>query len=74
MRSRFSHFPGSETQEFRIFTDLNLFNLDFLMKSGRAVMFPVYRGTYERMTHPTKSDSNEERDETSLLRIQLGWH
>jgi eukaryotic-like serine/threonine-protein kinase len=58
------HFPGSEAQEFRIFTDLNLFNIDFLMKSGRAVMFPVYKGTYERMTHPTKSGSNEERDET----------
>ena len=27
-------------------------------------MFPVYKGTYERMTHPTKSGSNEERDET----------
>jgi dienelactone hydrolase len=42
----------------------SLFNIDFLIKSGRAVMFPVYKGTYERMTHPTKSGSNEERDET----------
>jgi eukaryotic-like serine/threonine-protein kinase len=58
------HFPGSEAQDFRTFTDLNLFNIDFLMKSGRAVMFPVYKGTYERMTHPTESGSNEERDET----------
>jgi eukaryotic-like serine/threonine-protein kinase len=58
------HFPGSEAQWFRTFTDLNLFNIDFLMKSGRAVMFPVYKGTYERITHPTESGSNEERDET----------
>jgi eukaryotic-like serine/threonine-protein kinase len=58
------HFPGSEAQDFRTFTDLNLFNIDFLMKSGRAVMFPVYKGTYERITHPTEPGSNEERDET----------
>jgi hypothetical protein len=49
-------------KSFASCTDLNLFNIDFLMKSGRAVMFPVYKGTYERMTHPTKSGSNEERD------------
>jgi eukaryotic-like serine/threonine-protein kinase len=58
------HFPGSEALDFRIFTDLNLFNLDFLMKSGRAVLFPIYKGTYERMTHPVPPGSNEERDET----------
>ena len=58
------HFPGSEAGAFHTFTDLNLFNIDFLMKSGRAVMFPVYKGTYERFTHPTKRGSSEERDET----------
>jgi eukaryotic-like serine/threonine-protein kinase len=58
------HFPGSEAQEFHTYTDLNLFNLDFLMKSGRAVLFPMYKGTYERITHPTKFGSSEERDET----------
>jgi eukaryotic-like serine/threonine-protein kinase len=58
------HFPGSEAQDFHTFTDLNLFNLDFLMKSGRAVLFPIYKGTYERITHPTTLGSSEERDET----------
>ena len=58
------HFPGSEALDFHTFTDLNLFNLDFLMKSGRAVMFPLYKGTYERITHRTTPGSNEERDET----------
>jgi eukaryotic-like serine/threonine-protein kinase len=58
------HFPGSEALDFRVYTDLNLFNLDFLMKSGRAVFFPMYKGTYERITHRTTSGSNEERDET----------
>jgi len=58
------HFPGSEAQDFHTFTDVNLFNLDFLMKSGRAVLFPVYKGTYERITHNVASGSSEERDET----------
>ena len=58
------HFPGSEALYFHTFTDLNLFNLDFLMKSGRAVLFPIYKGTYERITHPTTAGSSEERDET----------
>ncbi len=58
------HFPGSEAQDFRTFTDLHLFNIDFLMKSGRAVLFPVYKGTYERITHPVQPGSSEERDET----------
>jgi dipeptidyl aminopeptidase/acylaminoacyl peptidase len=57
------HFPGSEAAAFHTFTDLHLFNIDFLMKSGRAVMFPVYKGTYERFTHPTRTGSSEERDE-----------
>jgi eukaryotic-like serine/threonine-protein kinase len=58
------HFPGSEAQDFHTFTDLNLFNLDFLMKSGRAVLLPVYKGTYERTTHRTTRGSSEERDES----------
>jgi hypothetical protein len=58
------HFPGSEARDFHTFTDLNLFNLDFLMKSGRAVLLPVYKGTYERITHRTTPGSSEERDES----------
>lgn len=58
------YFPGSEAAAFRTFTDLQLFNLDFLMKSGRAVLFPVYKGTFERITHPVDSGSSEDRDET----------
>jgi len=58
------HFPGSDALDFHTFTDLNLFNLDFLMKSGRAVMFPMYKGTYERITHPVEPGSSERRDET----------
>jgi len=42
-------FPGSQTIDLRsssTLLDTELF--DFVMKSGRAVMYPVYKGTYER--------------------------
>jgi eukaryotic-like serine/threonine-protein kinase len=58
------YFPGSEAMLFSAFSELHLFNVDFLMKSGRAVMFPIYKGTYERITHGTPAGSSEERDET----------
>ena len=58
------HFPGADAAAFHTFMDLHLFNVDFLMKSGRAVMFPMYKGTFERITHPVESGTNEERDET----------
>jgi DNA-binding winged helix-turn-helix (wHTH) protein/dienelactone hydrolase len=58
------HFPGAEAQAFHTFSDMDLFCVDFLMKGGRAVMFPLYKGTYERNTHPTGQGESEFRDET----------
>jgi eukaryotic-like serine/threonine-protein kinase len=58
------HFPGADAANFRTFLDVHLFNVDFLMKSGRAVMFPVYKGTFERITRPVDSGTNEDRDQT----------
>ena len=34
-----------------------LSRFDFLMRSGRAVLYPVYQGTYERRRGPTKGES-----------------
>jgi serine/threonine protein kinase/dienelactone hydrolase len=41
-------FPGSGSIDIRSSTSLELGRADFLQKSGRAVMFPIYKGTYER--------------------------
>ena len=42
-------FPGSETIDMRSSQNLPEVNFfDFIIKSGRAVMFPVYKGTFER--------------------------
>ena len=43
------YFPGSETIDIRssaVLPEMEVF--DFIIKSGRAVMFPVYKGTFER--------------------------
>jgi dienelactone hydrolase len=41
-------FPGSGAISTRSSASLELGRLDFLPKSGRAVLFPIYKGTYER--------------------------
>jgi serine/threonine protein kinase/formylglycine-generating enzyme required for sulfatase activity/dienelactone hydrolase len=41
-------FPGSGAISTRSSESLDLGRLDFLPQSGRAVLFPIYKGTYER--------------------------
>jgi len=42
-------FPGSEAIDIRSSTTLPEMGVfDFVIKSGRAVLFPVYKGTFER--------------------------
>ena len=41
-------FPGSGSISTRSSKSLDLGRVDFLQKSGRAVIFPIYKGTYER--------------------------
>lgn len=41
-------FPGSGAITTRSSESLELGRVDFLAQSGRAVIFPIYKGTYER--------------------------
>ncbi len=41
-------FPGSGSIHTRSSEDLDLRRSDFIVKSGRAVLFPILKGTYER--------------------------
>jgi hypothetical protein len=43
------YFPGGDAQLIRSSRELNLANVDFVIRSGRALAFPVYKGTYERI-------------------------
>ena len=42
------YFPGSGAIHTRSSADLSLQRSDFIPKSGRALLFPVYKSTYER--------------------------
>lgn len=42
------YFPGSGAIHTRSSESLEIGRIEFLMKSGRAVMYPIYKSTYER--------------------------
>jgi formylglycine-generating enzyme required for sulfatase activity/dienelactone hydrolase len=42
------YFPGSNAIRDRAPQNLQTRAFDFILKSGRAVLFPVYKGTYQR--------------------------
>ena len=42
------YFPGSGAIHTRSSESLEIARVDFLLKGGRAVIYPIYKGTYER--------------------------
>ena len=57
-------FPGSDAIHQRSSESIWMEPIDFVIKSGRAVCFPIYKGTYERRTD--LKDDNPEK--TSFYR------
>ncbi len=57
-------FPGSSAQTFHTLEDSQLLSVDFLIKSGRALMFPEYKNTYERLSEAPDPGTSAERDDT----------
>ena len=58
-------FPGSNALLMRTFSPYSTAALDALLRSGRAVLYPVYKGTYERgdgMEDDTANVSSAWRD------------
>jgi hypothetical protein len=64
------YFPGGDAQLLRSSRDLNLTNVDFVIRSGRALVFPVTKGTYERIV--VSSGPNASRDVTVARIKDLG--
>ncbi len=63
-------FSGSDDIYKRSYADLDINFLDFVVSSGRAVLYPIYKGTYERGSN-LKSDL---QDQTNLYRDHvLAW-
>ena len=53
------YFPGSNAIYERSSEPFSGRNFDFLLKNGRAVMFPIYKGTYERGDDTNSDYANE---------------
>ena len=51
------YYPHSGAEEARSSENLDIRYIDFIVRSGRAVLFPIYKGTYER--HVEVDDSQE---------------
>jgi formylglycine-generating enzyme required for sulfatase activity/predicted esterase len=56
------YFPSSMALRLPSSQDLDIRVLDFVIRSGRALLHPVYKGTYERRSGATENGPNEDRD------------
>ncbi|HUP18731.1 MAG TPA: SUMF1/EgtB/PvdO family nonheme iron enzyme, partial [Gemmatimonadota bacterium] len=59
------YFPGSGVIYRQSYDDVSIDRVDFLVRSGRAVLLPIYKGTFERGTDlrsDIQNDSNGYRD------------
>ncbi len=65
------HFPGSGAIRTPSSESLYLDVFDFLMVSGRAVLYPIYKGTYERNTGQTSSWPEMNRAYRDLVMEQI---
>jgi dienelactone hydrolase len=59
-------FPGADAFQLRSSRDMSLVSPGLILRSGRALVYPIYRGTYERET-PAAMGPNEERE------LWVGW-
>jgi hypothetical protein len=59
-------FPGGDAFVLPSSRDLSLVRVSFIIPSGRAFLYPVYKGTYER-SMPDETGPNAERD------LQIAW-
>jgi formylglycine-generating enzyme required for sulfatase activity/dienelactone hydrolase/predicted Ser/Thr protein kinase len=62
------HFPGSSSLFQRSFDDGATAHWDFLPKGGRAFLFPLYWGTFERM----RDVPTDQPDTTTAYRDRVG--
>ena len=59
-------FPGGDAFRLQDSRDMSLAWASFIIHSGRAFLYPVYKGTYERMG-PDTNGVNAERD------LMIAW-
>jgi hypothetical protein len=59
-------FPAGDAFVVRSSRDMSVSGLDFVIRSGRALLYPIYKGTYERTTADVNG-ANGMRD------LQIAW-
>lgn len=68
-------FPGSNDIYKRSYDELQLGSVEFILRSGRALVYPVYKGTYERgsdLRSDVQNESNLYRDHVIAWAQDLG--
>jgi serine/threonine protein kinase/dienelactone hydrolase len=65
-------FPAGEAFSSRSSRELSLRWVDFVIRNGRALLYPVYKGTYERGPSATSVGPNAARDEMIAWSKDLG--
>ncbi|MGB2906773.1 MAG: SUMF1/EgtB/PvdO family nonheme iron enzyme, partial [Candidatus Aminicenantaceae bacterium] len=48
-------FPGGGALNYQYIEDYTMAAVDYIVRSGRAVIYPIYMGTFERRNRPYKS-------------------
>jgi tRNA A-37 threonylcarbamoyl transferase component Bud32/pimeloyl-ACP methyl ester carboxylesterase len=61
------YFPSSNARMRASSEDLERFPIEFVIRSGRALLHPVYKGTYERRQEADGAGPNELRD------LKIAW-
>ena len=64
-------FPSADAFQLRSSRDLSLSQVAFIIRSGRALLYPVYEGTYERATDGALT-ANGRRERRIAWSRQLG--
>ena len=65
------HFPSGEARIRQSSRELRLRFVEFVIRSGRALLFPIYDGTFERNASLVRGP-NDSRDQTILWSKELG--
>jgi serine/threonine protein kinase/dienelactone hydrolase len=72
------YFPGAASQWFKSSQNLEDYYeftvfLSFIVKSGRAVIYPIYKGTFERITENTIAASNVDPNSYQFTELSIQW-
>jgi cephalosporin-C deacetylase-like acetyl esterase len=66
------YWPSGEALDLRRSDDLRMKQIEFLVRSGRAVLQPIYKNTYERHVPPTGGGLSKTRDVLIQVAKDLG--